>query len=62
MKKTFWKLAKLGGELRLIHLLESDVVNTYITSYPMDGDNVVEKISYVTDTSTTNSILPTFPK
>jgi predicted helicase len=46
---TFWQLVKLGGELRQIHLLESDVVNTYITSYPVDGDNVVGKISYVTD-------------
>ena len=48
---TFWQLVKLGGELRQIHLLESDVVNTYITSYPVDGDNVVGKISYVTDTA-----------
>jgi hypothetical protein len=43
---TFWQLVKLGGELRQIHLLESDVVNTYTTSYPVDGDNVVGKIKF----------------
>lgn len=42
-KKTFWKLVELGAELRQIHLLESDVVENYITQYPIDGDNVVVK-------------------
>ena len=36
----------LGGELRQIHLLESDVVEKYITQYPEDGDNVVTKPIY----------------
>lgn len=40
---TFWKLVKLGGEIRQIHLLESPTVENYITKYPIDGDNVVEK-------------------
>ena len=44
--KTFWKLVKLGGELRQIHLLESAVVNKYITKFPVDGDNEVGKIKY----------------
>lgn len=43
---TFWKLVKLGGELRQIHLLESPVVENYITGYPIDGDNVVGKTAY----------------
>ncbi|HOZ30402.1 MAG TPA: N-6 DNA methylase [Bacteroidales bacterium] len=43
---TFWKLVKLGGEIRQIHLLESATVNKYITTYPADGDNTVAKISY----------------
>ncbi|HKC69221.1 MAG TPA: type ISP restriction/modification enzyme, partial [Bacteroidia bacterium] len=43
---TFWQLVKLGGELRQIHLLESDVVEKYITKYPIDGNNVVGKIKY----------------
>jgi predicted helicase len=54
--ETFWKLVKLGGELRLIHLLESPIVEKYITGYPEDGDNVVKKPSckegnvYINDT------------
>ena len=39
----FWRLVKLGGELRQIHLLESDVVNDFITQYPINGDDVVTK-------------------
>jgi predicted helicase len=44
--ETFWKLVKLGGELRQIHLLESPIVEKYITGYPEDGDNVVIKPTY----------------
>jgi predicted helicase len=43
---TFWKLVKLGGEIRQIHLLESAVVEKYITQYPIDGDNLVVKTKY----------------
>jgi predicted helicase len=43
---TFWKLVALGGELRQIHLLESPVVEKFITQYPVDGNNKVEKIKY----------------
>lgn len=43
---TFWQLVKLGGEIRQIHLLESSVVENYITQYPIDGDNVVGKPKY----------------
>ena len=45
-KKTFWELVKLGGELRLVHLLESPVIENFITQYPVDGNNVVSKIKY----------------
>jgi len=45
-KETFWQLVKLGGEIRQIHLLESPVVDKYITQYPIDGDNIVGKIKY----------------
>lgn len=41
--ETFWKLVKLGSEIRQIHLLESPIVEKYITGYPEDGDNVVTK-------------------
>ncbi len=45
-KDTFWQLVKLGGEIRQIHLLESSIVEKYITQYPIDGDNVVGKIRF----------------
>ena len=44
--KTFIELVKLGGELRRIHLLESPSVQKYITQYPEDGSNIVEKPIY----------------
>ena len=43
---TFWKLVKLGCEIRQIHLLESPVVEKPISKYPMTGDNIVGKIKY----------------
>jgi predicted helicase len=43
---TFWKLVKLGGEIRQIHLLESPVVDKPISKYPHTGTNVVGKIKY----------------
>lgn len=45
-KETFWKLVKLGGEIRQIHLLESPIVEKYITQYPIDGTNIVGKVKY----------------
>lgn len=43
---VFWQLVKLGGELRRIHLLESEQVERYVTKYPIGGDNVVDKPLY----------------
>jgi len=45
-KDTFLKLVKLGSKLRELHLFESDVLNKFITSYPIDGSNSVDKISF----------------
>jgi len=44
---TFWQLVKLGGELRQIHLLESPVVEKFITEYPVDGNHIVTKPHFV---------------
>jgi predicted helicase len=41
--EKFWQLVQLGGELRQIHLLESPVVEKFITRYPIDGDNTVTR-------------------
>ncbi len=43
---TFWKLVKLGGELRQLHLMESPALNNLITQYPLGGSNLVEKVVY----------------
>lgn len=45
-KKSFKALAALGAELRSLHLLESPKVNQFITTYPIDGSNIVEKLVY----------------
>jgi len=45
-QKIFFDLVDLGGQLRQIHLLESPVVEKYITGYPEDGDNIVVKPVY----------------
>ena len=43
---TFWDLVKLGGELREIHLLESDKLGKIKIGYPIIGDNTVENVKY----------------
>ena len=45
-KESFKKLVKIGGELRSLHLLESPNVNKFITTYPVAGSNMVEKVTY----------------
>jgi predicted helicase len=45
-QETFWKLVKLGGEIRQIHLLESPVVDKPISKYPITGTNIVGKVKY----------------
>ncbi len=45
----FQTLAKLGSELRQIHLLESYVVEKRITQFNIDGDNIVIKPNFVKD-------------
>ena len=44
--ETFWKLVKLGGEIRHIHLLESVLVENPVTKYPFAGTNIVGKTKY----------------
>jgi len=45
-KQQFKELVSLGKKLREIHLLESPKVSQYITSYPIQGTDIIEKISY----------------
>lgn len=45
-KEVFKRLVSLGRELRLLHLLESPKISKFITSYPEDGSDLVEKMTY----------------
>ncbi|NVK66374.1 MAG: N-6 DNA methylase [Flavobacteriales bacterium] len=45
----FWELVKLGGQIREIHLLESETAENYITSYPKTGTNEVTRKLTKTD-------------
>ena len=45
-KSKFRELVALGSELRKIHLLESDKLNTLSIGYPVSGSNVVENITF----------------
>ncbi len=45
-EETFKKLVKLGSELRELHLFKSPKFNKFITTYPVVGNDTVEKIVY----------------
>lgn len=45
-KELFWKLVKLGGELRSLHLMEQPVLQQLVTGYNIPGSNQVEKIDF----------------
>ncbi len=44
--KEFNKYVGFGNELRILHLMESPKVKKFITSYPIEGTDTVEKITY----------------
>lgn len=58
---TFWQLVKLGKELRPIHLLECTVVEKLITTYPVNGNNVVGKVLYENERVYINHHIPSSP-
>ncbi|WP_332445397.1 type ISP restriction/modification enzyme [Dehalococcoides mccartyi] len=45
-KELFKSLAEKGAELVALHLMESPELNNLITGYPVNGSNVVDKVSY----------------
>ena len=45
-RKQFRALAKLGAELRALHLMESEKLNRLITTYPEPGDNTVTTVKF----------------
>ena len=47
-KAKFWKLVDLGSQIRKIHLLESDKLNTLTIGYPISGDNTITNVGSYT--------------
>ncbi|UWX58492.1 N-6 DNA methylase [Chlorobaculum sp. MV4-Y] len=45
-QQKFWKLVELGGQLRQLHLLESPLLDRPGTTYPIAGNNLVDKVHY----------------
>ena len=48
-KESFKKLVTCGTELRLLHLFESSKLSQFITTYPNEGSNIVERTDYKDD-------------
>jgi predicted helicase len=42
----FWSLVEKGGAIRALHLLESPLLDTFITTYPESGTNQVGKVRF----------------
>lgn len=42
----FWKMVELGGDIRKLHLMEAEILDTPITTYPVEGENEVVKPVY----------------
>ena len=61
-KEEFFELVKLWRELRSFHLMvhEDLIPKNFITQYPMDGNNEVEKIKYILDETEENNIWKVF--
>ena len=43
---SFWRLVALGGQLRRYHLLTHVGIDDFVTQYPINGNNVVDKPHY----------------
>ena len=61
-KEEFFELVKLWRELRSFHLMvhEDLIPKNFITQYPVDGNNEVEKIKYILDETEENNIWKVF--
>jgi len=50
-KETFWDLVELGSEIRKLHLLEEIANKDLQTKYPIAGNNVVGKPTFLKESS-----------
>lgn len=51
---SFHKLAKLGRKMRLIHLMESELSDDLITTFPITGDNSLDSARWEDDKNDPN--------
>ena len=51
IQKNFWDLVQLGSEIRKLHLLEEIVNKDLQTKYPIAGNNVVAKPTFIKESS-----------
>lgn len=49
--ESFWSLVKFGSDLRELHLLECQVVDKFMTTYAVQGMNIVEKVRFEAEDS-----------
>jgi predicted helicase len=42
----FWQLVKFGRELRSLHLMKPEAVKELITSFPVSGSDVVDRLNF----------------
>jgi len=45
-EESFKKMVELGTELRLLHLFKSPKLSQFITTYPIEGSNIVKNLNY----------------
>ncbi|MFQ3550230.1 MAG: type ISP restriction/modification enzyme, partial [Armatimonadota bacterium] len=45
-KDMFWKLVELGSKLRKLHLMEHPILDNKTITFPISGNNCIEKIEY----------------
>jgi predicted helicase len=57
-RSLFFALVKIGKALVALHLLKSPLLEEFITSYPIGGDNRVEKVALVPNPQETGESLP----
>lgn len=41
--ETFWQLVAIGKQIRELHLMESNLLDELITTYPQAGDNIITR-------------------
>jgi predicted helicase len=46
LPEVFWKLVRIGGQLRKLHLVEGESLDFSYIGYPMVGSNIMDKVNY----------------